>query len=130
VLELGADAAIDSTRGDAADQLGAVAPDGLDAVLALAGGEALQECLDMVREDGRVAYPNGVEPEPERRPGLRIVAYDAVAGPKEFAELDQAVEEAQLQVPIAATYPLERAAEAHAHVERGHVLGRIVLQVQ
>lgn len=129
VLELGADAAIDSASGDAAEQVGALAPDGLDAVLALAGGETLEECLELVHERGRVAYPNGVEPEPERRPKLRIISYDAEANPRAFAKLERAVEEAELEVPIAAVYPLERAAEAHARVERGHVLGRIVLRI-
>lgn len=129
VRELGADAAIDSTSGDIVGQLGAAAPDGLDAVLALAGGKTLEACLDVVRDDGRVAYPNGVEPELESRAGVRVVSYDAVAGPREFAELEAAVEQAHLQVPIAGAYPLERAADAHAQLEGGHVLGRIVLQI-
>jgi D-arabinose 1-dehydrogenase-like Zn-dependent alcohol dehydrogenase len=59
-----------------------------------------------------------------------MTPYDAVAGPREFEELDHAVEEVRLQVPIEAVYPLERAAEAHARVEQGHVLGRIVLQIR
>jgi NADPH2:quinone reductase len=129
-LELGADAAIDAASGDAAEQVGALAPDGLDAVLALAGGETLEDCLGLVPAGGRVAYPNGVEPEPKRRPKLRMVSYDAEANPRAFAELERAVEEAELEVPIAAVYPLERAAEAHARVARGHVLGRIVLRIR
>jgi NADPH2:quinone reductase len=129
LLELGADAAIDSTSGDIVRQLAAAAPDGLDAVLALAGGKTLEACLDVVRDGGRVAYPNGVEPELESRAGMRVVSYDAVAGPREFAELEEAVEEAHLQVPLAGVFSLERAAEAHAQLEGGHVLGRIVLRI-
>jgi NADPH:quinone reductase len=130
VLALGADAAIDGASGDAAEQVGALAPDGLDAVLALAGGETLEDCLKLVHAGGRVAYPNGVEPEPKDRPKLRMISYDAEANPRAFAELERAVEEAELEVPIAAVYPLERAAEAHARVERGHLLGRIVLRIR
>jgi NADPH2:quinone reductase len=130
VLDLGADAAIDTRTDDVAEPLHELAPDGLDAVLALAGGEALEPCLDLVRDGGRVAYPNGVEPEPQRRPKVHLTAYDAVAGPREFTELERTADEAKLRVPIAGVYPLERAAEAHAHVERGHVLGRIVLQIR
>jgi hypothetical protein len=33
-------------------------------------------------------------------------------------------------VPIAATHPLERAADAHRALEQGHVLGRIGLRIQ
>jgi len=45
-------------------------------------------------------------------------------------DLAHAVEEARLRVPIAAIHPLEEAAEAHERIERGHVLGRIVLQIR
>ena len=39
-------------------------------------------------------------------------------------------EMARLEVPIAAVYPLAVAARAHARLERGHVLGRIVLRIR
>jgi NADPH:quinone reductase len=130
ITGLGAGATIDGHSEDAAEQLREVAPEGLDAVLALVGGDSLEQCLDLVHSGGRVAYPNGVEPEPKRRRGVRLVAYDAVAGPREFDELDRAVEEAELRVVIAGVYPLERAAEAHERVERGHVMGRVVLRIR
>jgi NADPH:quinone reductase-like Zn-dependent oxidoreductase len=38
------------------------------------------------------------------------------------------VVDAKLRVPIAAVYSLTRAATAHETLERGHVLGRMVLQ--
>jgi NADPH:quinone reductase-like Zn-dependent oxidoreductase len=130
VRELGADHVIDARRDDAVAQLRALAPDGLDAVLALAGGDALERCLDLVRVGGRVAYPNGVEPVPRERASFRLIAYDAVTGQKEFEHLERAVEEAHLRVPIQAVYPLEQAAQAHERLEQGHVLGRIVLQMR
>lgn len=130
VRQLGADSVFDARRDDAVDRLRALAPAGLDAALALAGGDTLGRCLDLVRSGGRVAYPNGVEPEPRRRPEIRVVAYDAVAGPREFEQLDRAVAEARLRVPIAAAYPLHQVAEAHARLEKGHVLGRIVLRIR
>jgi NADPH:quinone reductase len=130
VRQLGADHVMDARAPDTVEKLRTFAPDGLDAVLALAGGESLERCIDLVRSGGRVAYPNGVEPPPRRRPNLRAIAYDAVGGPGELEALARAVEAAKLRVPIAAVYPLERAAEAHARVERGHVLGRIVLRIR
>jgi NADPH2:quinone reductase len=129
VTELGAEAAIDARQDAAAERLRALAPNGLDAVLALAGGKALERCLALVHAGGRVAYPNGVEPEPQSRQGVRVVGYDATVNPRKFAELERAAEEARLRVPIAAVYPLSEAAKAHARLEQGHVLGRIVLQV-
>jgi NADPH:quinone reductase-like Zn-dependent oxidoreductase len=130
VRRLGADAVIDARHAGAVDQLRSLAPRGLDAVLALAGGEGLERCLNVVRPGGRVAYPNGVEPEPRRRPRVRLRSYDAVAGPREFARLARAAEEARLRVPIAATYPLAQAARAHARIEQGGVRGRIVLRIR
>jgi NADPH2:quinone reductase len=130
VRQLGADHVIDARAAEAADKLRTFAPKGLDAVLALAGGEGLERCLDLVRDGGRVAYPNGVEPPPRRRSNVRLIAYDVVAGPREFEALGRAVEEVKLRVPLAAVYPLERAVEAHSRLERGHVLGRIALRIR
>jgi NADPH2:quinone reductase len=59
-----------------------------------------------------------------------VTAYDAEPGPRQFARLERAVTEAHLRVPIAAKYPLAQAAQAHIRLERGHVLGRIVLQIR
>ena len=36
----------------------------------------------------------------------------------------------KLRVPIAAEYPISQAAKAHVRVQRGHVLGRIVLRLR
>lgn len=129
VRELGADGVVDPQDGDAADRLRGLAPDGFDAALALARSDALERCLDLLRPDGRVAYPNGVEPEPRRRPRVRVTAYDAAAGPREFEALARAAAEAHLRVPIAAVYALEQAAQAHERIEKGHVLGRVVLRI-
>lgn len=129
VRRLGADAVIDARRDDAADRLRDLAPEGIDAALALAGGDALERCLDFMRDGGRVAYPNGVEPEPGPRRRFRIQSYDAEAGPREFAQLGRAVEQARLRVPIAATYPLGKAAGAHRRLQE-KVIGRLVLRIR
>jgi NADPH:quinone reductase len=130
VRRLGADAAADGRHEDIAAAARRFAPDGVDAVLGLAGGTALERCVDAVRRGGRVAYPNGVEPEPGKRPGIGIVAYDAVAGVREFKRLARAVKAANLQVVIAAAYPLAEAAKAHERLAAGHVLGKIVLRIR
>jgi NADPH2:quinone reductase len=106
VRRLSASAAIDARSADADDELRKLAPDGIDAALALAGGSALERFLEQVRPGGRVAYPKGVESESRRRRKIRFTAYDAEVGPREFAKLGRAVREARLRVPIAAEYPL------------------------
>jgi NADPH:quinone reductase-like Zn-dependent oxidoreductase len=130
VRHLGADAAVDAQHEDITAEVRRFAPGGIDAVLALAGGTALERCLSAVRGGGHVAYPNGVEPEPRPREGLKVISYDAVPGVREFERLGRAVEEAELEVPIAACYPLAEAAAAHERLARGHVLGKIVLRMR
>jgi NADPH2:quinone reductase len=130
VLELGAESAIDARQPDAVERLRELVPRGLDAVFATAGGEGLERLLELVRSGGRVSYPNGVEPKPQARRGVRVLHYDAVANPRKFAELERVIEESRVRVPIEQTYSLADAAEAHARVERGHVLGRVALRIR
>jgi NADPH:quinone reductase len=127
--EIGIADVFDPRADDAASRLRVFAPGGLTAVLALAGGDSLERCIDQVVEGGRIAYPNGVEPEPRKRPKIRTISYDAEGGPDEFTRLNAAVIEARLKVVIDSTFKLEEAAKAHARVERAHVIGRIVLQI-
>ena len=130
VRRLGADRVIDARRTASIDQLRKYAPDGLDAVLALAGGDELERCLDFVRPKGRVAHPNGVEPVPAKRRTFRVRPFDAIASPRAFAKLNRYLANRQTRVPIAASYPLGKAAQAHRRLDRARVLGRMVLQVR
>ena len=61
---------------------------------------------------------------------MRVIAYDAKAGIREFEKLNRTVRKANLQVPIAAEYRMDRAAEAHRRVDQGNVLGKIVLRIR
>ena len=126
---LGVEHTFDPRADDAVSQLKSIAPRGLTAVLALAGGEKLERCIDQLVEGGRVAYPNGVEPEPRKRPKIKKIAYDAESGPDAFKRLNRAVTQARLKVVIDSTYKLEDAARAHERLERPHVIGRIALQI-
>jgi NADPH:quinone reductase len=127
--QLGADAAVDGRRGDVAQALQQFAPEGLDAVLALSGGDTLDRVVESVKSGGRVAYPNGVAPQPKKRARIRIESYEVVAGVPEFNHLALSIEAMTLKVPIAATFPLGNAADAHRRLEQGHVLGKIVLDI-
>jgi len=130
VKGLGADAAVDGRHGDIATAAREFAPQGVDAVLALAGGETLERCLDAVRPGGHVAFPYGVEPEPRSRPGLPIIRYNAIPGIEEFQRLNRAIEAAKLKVPIEAEFPLAQADKAQERVEGGHILGKITLRIR
>ena len=129
VRRLGADAAIDGKKEDIAAAVRRFAPRGADALLALAGGDALQRCMEALRAGARVAYPNG-SPKPNARTGIAITAYDAISGTQEYLRLNQAIETHKFEIPIAAEFPLADAAQAHQRMEAGHVLGKIILRVR
>ena len=61
---------------------------------------------------------------------MKVVRYDAIAGPDEFERLNAAIVAAKLQVPNAAEYPLANAAMAQQRESAGHVLGKVVLQIR
>jgi NADPH:quinone reductase len=129
VRRLGADLAIDG-KGKVDEVTAAVrglVPNGVDAVLALAPGEALAACLEALAKDGRVAYPHGVEPAPKQR-GVEVIGYDGEAGATHLAALNRAVTKNPLKVPIGATFALDEVAEAHRKVAE-HVLGKVVLRI-
>jgi NADPH:quinone reductase-like Zn-dependent oxidoreductase len=130
VRRLGADLAVDGQHEDIAAAARGFASQGIDAMLALAGGDALDACLAAIRKGGRVAYPNGVEPEPKKPRGVELTSYDATAGVREFERLSHAIEAAKLKIEIAGEYSLADAAKAHQRVEAGHVLGKVVLRIR
>ena len=132
VRSLGATRVIDARRPDAIEQLRRFSRDGdgIDGVLALAGGDELERCLDFVRPGGHVAHPNGIEPVPQKRRTFRLRSYDAVATPQAFARLNRRFTASRVRVPIAATYALPKAAQAHRRLDQGHLVGRIALRIR
>jgi NADPH:quinone reductase-like Zn-dependent oxidoreductase len=128
---LGADAAVNGRTGDISAAAKLLAPQGVDAVLGLAGGDALERCIDTLRQDGggRIAYLFGVEPEPRSRYRITKTVYSYTANPHQLALLNDAVRESGIKAVVAAEYPLDQAAAAHGRLERGHLLGKMVLRI-
>jgi NADPH:quinone reductase-like Zn-dependent oxidoreductase len=130
IKRLGADATADGKKDNLTEAARRFAPEGIDAIFATAGGKPLEQCLDALKPGGRLCYPNGVEPEPKKRKGIKVLTYDAIPGVRELAKLNRAVEAGKVKAVIAAAFPLEQAAKAHQRIEAGHVLGRVVLKVR
>jgi NADPH:quinone reductase-like Zn-dependent oxidoreductase len=130
---LGADVAIDGRKGDIAAAAREFAPTGADAMLALAGGDALKRCMEVLRSGGRVAYPTGIASEPQPRAGITIAPYDAIAEPQaeQMLLLNKTVEAIQnFQIPIGGKFALADAAKAQERLAAGGVLGKIELKIQ
>ncbi|MHA6761705.1 NADP-dependent oxidoreductase [Streptacidiphilus sp. PAMC 29251] len=107
-----------------AERVRAVAPEGVDAVFDLMGGETLQLSPALLRPGGRLA---SVSAEVLGLGGRYVfVRPDR----DDLAAMVEAVERAEVSVHVSAVFPLERAAEAHLLVAEGHVRGKVVLAVR
>jgi NADPH:quinone reductase-like Zn-dependent oxidoreductase len=126
--QLGAKYVVDARKKSSVEQLREELPRPLESILAFAGGPDLERFIDLLGPKGRLAYPNGVEPEPKKRKGLTIKTFDGISDPRHFAELGKFAERG-LKAVVAAEFPLSQSAAAHRRLEKGHVLGRIVLRV-
>lgn len=110
---------------EVADAVRARVPGGADAVVdaAMLGLAA----LDAVRDGGAfVALSAGVAPVALRGIDVATVFFRSHAG--QLAELVRLVEAGRLTLRVAGTYPLEKAADAHARLAAGGVRGRLVLE--
>ncbi|MDQ0945808.1 NADP-dependent oxidoreductase [Streptomyces sp. V1I1] len=106
------------------DRVNALAPQGVDAVLDLIGGEALKISPGLLAEGGRLAS----------------VADGAVLGlggryvfvrpdSQDLEALTVLAERGQLSVEVAATFPLEQAADAQRLNQEGHTRGKVIVTV-
>ncbi|MGA4838602.1 NADP-dependent oxidoreductase [Streptomyces sp. G45] len=107
------------------ERVRAAAPDGVDAVFDLVGGDHLRTVAELVADRARLITAGGKQIVDE-------LGGSAVARARTAAVLDAvgALAAADVLRPhITATYPLERAGEALRAVEEGHALGKIVIEV-
>src|ERR1043165_3131496 len=128
VKRLGADAVVDGRSDKVLDAAREFAPDGIDAALVTAGGEATDRALSAIRPGGRVAHPNGVMPEPKAPDGVSVEAYDGEGGRDAIDRLNELIKAGPFEVHVHRIYPLEQAAAAQAALEEHH-LGKIALRV-
>lgn len=105
------------------------APDGIDAALMTAGGEAANRALSAIRVGGRVAHPNGVMPVPDPPHEMTVEAYDGNPDREILERLNDLIKAGPFDVHIDKTFSLDRAAEAQAALEKHH-LGKIALRIQ
>jgi NADPH:quinone reductase-like Zn-dependent oxidoreductase len=126
---LGADAVANGRKDDVEAAARAFAPGGLDAALITAGGESAERALRAMRPNGRVAYPNGVEPAPKAPAGVKVEAYDGEPNPAQIERLNRLIESGPFEVHVARTFPLDKAADAHRELDK-HYLGKLALRPQ
>ncbi|GAA0701073.1 NADP-dependent oxidoreductase [Kitasatospora atroaurantiaca] len=102
----------------------ALAPEGVDAVLDLIGGEALQASPALLGPGGRLA--SAAEPTVLGLGGRFVFVRPDAA---DLAALTDLAEIGRLKVEVAATFPLRRAADAQRLNAEGHTRGKVVVTV-
>jgi NADPH:quinone reductase-like Zn-dependent oxidoreductase len=125
--KLGADAAVDGHKDDILAAARAFAPQGVDAALVTAGGPEVDQALVALREGGRVAFPNGVEPAPKAPNNIKAQSYNGQPHRQVFEKLNHLIDAGPFEVHIARTFTLERAADAQRNLNE-HYLGKLALQ--
>ena len=115
-----------------ADRVRALAPDGVDAAIDLVGtDEAMDTSLDLVADRARIATIANFARGPKE--GVKLLGGGPGADPGDDirsaarAELARLAGDGTLRVFVAATYPLEDAAEAHRQIATAHTTGKLIL---
>ena len=138
---LGAHTAINYRDAEWASRLDAIAPDGLDVVFDGVGGDVSAVLVDRARKGGRYVTHGaasgsfaGIDSDEAAGRGITVVPLWAIgASPQaSFDLVEQAFARAvagTIHPTIGQWFPLERAADAHAAIERRATLGKTLLTV-
>ncbi len=108
-----------------ADRLLAAAPDGIDAFIDLFGPEYVQLAVDLGIPKDRVETIISFEKAAEL--GTKAQGSGDGSTPEILSAVAELVASGDIEVPIAAVYPLEKVQEAYAELEQRHTRGKIVL---
>ena len=104
----------------------AAAPDGVDAVYDLVGGEVLARAAELLADRTKLITAGSPPEEVERLGGARVAHARTAAVLDAVARL---VAEGDLDPYVTRTFPLTRAGEALRAVEDGHARGKVVIEV-
>lgn len=130
VRAIGADRVIDYTRADFAES-----GETYDIILDTTGTVSLARCEDALKRGGRLVAVQGSLAQaiglqrPPKASGKQVIAGVVAMKVDDMKLLARLAQAGELKPVIDRTYPLERAAEAHAYVETGRKRGNVVLVV-
>jgi NADPH:quinone reductase-like Zn-dependent oxidoreductase len=110
--------------GDLQAQVHAIVPDGVDAVLHLAGDGT--QLTDLLRSGGKIASTIGLSQDDVEGRDLTVHTVWAEPNVQALTALAELAASGELRVPVTATYPLEQATEAFAAFGAG-ALGKLAV---
>ncbi|MGV9267587.1 NADP-dependent oxidoreductase [Kitasatospora sp. NPDC003701] len=105
----------------------ALAPDGVDLALDVAGSGALPELIELAGGPEHVVTIADFAGAQEH--GVRFSRGDAGRAVHAIAGIGELIEAGRFSLPVARAFPLAEIAEAHRAGEDGHVRGKLVLLV-
>jgi NADPH2:quinone reductase len=137
----GAEAAIDYTAGNAIEALKAAAPGGFDRIVEVDFGANIAVDVEVIRPHGVIASYSSTRVREPLLPyyplqfkavtirciqGMLLTAAQRDAG---VAELTRLLQAGWLRHPTPHIFPLDRIADAHAALESGRAIGKVLVQV-
>ena len=108
-----------------AERLRAAAPNGIDAFIDLHGPEYVELAVELGVAPERIETI--VSWDKAQEVGAKMEGSSEATSPENLAEMADLVASGQIEVPIAATYPLEQVRAAFEELEERHTRGKIVL---
>lgn len=128
VQQLGIEKVVDGHSENAMQHIKSLAPEKVDAAFFTAGGKLAQNLLELVRNGGRVAYPNGVQLDVNTAADLKVSAYNGEPDGEIIARLSRYIESEELTVHIAKEFQLEEVRSAHEALAN-HYSGKLVARI-
>ena len=109
------------------ERVRALAPDGVDVALDVAGSGVLPELIELAGGAEHVITVADFGGAQEH--GVTFSSGDAGRAVHALGEIGELIESGRFLLPVAQTFPLAEVAEAHRVSEQGHVRGKLVLLV-
>lgn len=129
VKKLGADYVIDYRKKDLLQEIKNIAPEGIDAVFDLLGGQNLRDSYPFLKQNGKIV--SIVEPPPadyDQKYDVQGFYHFVEPNGKELQQISDLLRDSKIQpVPIE-EMSMKQAAEAQEINQKGHVRGKIVLR--
>jgi len=108
-----------------AEALTAAAPDGIDAFIDLFGPDYVQLAVDLGIPRDRIETIISFQKAQEL--GTRSAGSEGASTREVLTEMADHVAAGRIEIPVAATYSLDRVRDAYAELEQRHTRGKIVL---
>jgi NADPH2:quinone reductase len=108
-----------------AERLKAAAPNGIDAFIDLFGPEYVQLAVDLGIPPDRIETI--ISREKAQEVGAKTEGSGDASTIAVLSEMADLVASGRIEIPIAATYPLDKVRDAFAELEQRHTRGKIVL---